>query len=293
MATADGFADRWFKSADGLTLHARDYGAEGTSGRLPVVCLPGLARTAADFHDLALHLAPERRVVVVESRGRGRSERDPDWRHYDIPHELADLLAGLAALGIARAIFVGTSRGGLLTMALATQRPGTIAGAVLNDIGPVIELDGLKRIASYVGKLATPADWTAAAAALKASGSDHFPALSDADWRALAGAMWREEDGRLVLDYDPAIGNTLSAVDLTTAMPPAWPLFDALPQVPLLVLRGERSDILSAATAAAMASRRPAATVLEVPGQGHAPLLRGALLAPLAEFIRRCDPPPA
>jgi pimeloyl-ACP methyl ester carboxylesterase len=288
MAAAEAFADRWFQSADGLRLHARDYGAD-QPGRLPVVCLPGLARTAADFHDLAVHLARERRVAVVESRGRGRSARDPEWRHYDIPHELADLLAGLAVLEIPRAVFVGTSRGGLLTMALATQRPALIAGAVLNDIGPAIELEGLRRIAGYVGRLATPPDWSAAAAALKASGSAHFPALSEGDWLALAGAMWREEDGGLVLDYDPAIGNTLSTVDLTTAMPPAWPVFDALPRVPLLVLRGEHSDILSAETAAAMAARRPDVTLLEVPGQGHAPLLRGALLAPLAAFVRRCD----
>jgi pimeloyl-ACP methyl ester carboxylesterase len=288
MGDTAGFADRWFKSTDGLTLHARNYG-RGRAGALPVICLPGLARTAADFHDLAAYLAQERRVAVIESRGRGRSERDPDWRHYDIPHELADLLAGLTALDIPRAVFVGTSRGGLLTMALATLRPAMIAGAVLNDIGPVVELAGLQRIAGYVGKLAPPADWEAAAAALKSGDGVRFTALTDADWRALARAMWREEDGRLVLDYDPAIGNTLSTVDLTTALPPAWPIFDALPPVPVMVLRGENSDILSAETAAAMVARRPGVTLLEVPGQGHAPLLRGALLAPLAEFIRRCD----
>lgn len=283
------FADRWFRSTDGLTLHARDYGA-ATVGRLPVVCLPGLARTAADFHDLAAHLAGERRIVVIESRGRGRSERDPVWQHYDISHELADLIAGLEALGVGPAVFVGTSRGGLLTMALATQRPSAIAGAVLNDIGPVVEIAGLRRIAGYVGKMAPPADWAGAVAALKQGNAAQFPALDDDDWRTLAAAMWREENGALVLDYDPAIGNTLTTVDLTAALPPAWPVFDALPAVPVLVLRGEHSDLFSRETAAAMAARRPNVEVVEVPGQAHAPLLRGALLPWLAAFIRGCDP---
>jgi pimeloyl-ACP methyl ester carboxylesterase len=292
-ATADAaFADRFFVSSDGLRLHARDYG-KAAGSHLPAVCLPGLARTARDFHELALHLATDpaapRRVVVVESRGRGRSAYDPNWQNYDVRIELGDLMVGLDALGLARALFVGTSRGGLLTMALASARPGAIGGVVLNDIGPVIEPAGLQRIAGYVGKLPEPQNWRDAAAALKRAGAAGFPALGDDDWRAVAEAMWREDNGRLVLDYDPAIGRTLEGLDAAKGLPSAWPLFDALPKVPLMVLRGENSDILSAGAAAAMAARRPGTEVVEVRGQGHAPVLRGALLDTLARFARRCD----
>ena len=293
IAASAAYADRFFTSLDGFRLHARDYGRTDRA-RLPVVCLPGLARTARDFHELACRLAADRaaprRVVVIESRGRGRSAYDPDWHHYDVRVEVGDLLRGIDALAVPRALFVGTSRGGLQTMALASVRPHAIGGMVFNDIGPAIELAGLQRIAGYVGKMAPPRDWDEAVAALKGRDAGHFPALDDDDWRAVAEAMWREENGRLVLDYDPAIGRTLDALDPTKGLPSVWPLFEALPPVPLMVLRGANSDILSRDTALQMAARRPGSEIVEVPGQGHAPVLRDAdLLDALTAFALRCD----
>lgn len=155
------FASVFVTTTDGLRLHARDYApADGGTARLPVVCLPGLSRTASDFHALALALTGDtkapRRVLALDYRGRGRSDYDPDWRRYDPRVELGDLMQVLAALGVGEAVFVGTSRGGILTMALSAARPALIRGAVLNDIGPVVEAKGLIRIRGYVGKLPTP-----------------------------------------------------------------------------------------------------------------------------------------
>src|SRR3954470_10419526 len=194
------YADLFVSAADGLRLFARDYGPR-TGSALTVVCLPGLARTAADFHELALTLSQDgtrsRRVLALDYRGRGRSEYDHDWRNYDLKVELADVLAVLTAAGVEEAAFVGTSRGGLLTMALSAARPALLRGAVLNDIGPVIEGRGLARIRGYVGKLPAPADYGVAVDILKKLMSAQFTALSEEEWRSWAKATWREENGRL------------------------------------------------------------------------------------------------
>src|SRR5919204_7018395 len=181
---------------DGLRLHVRDYGAR-LARALPVVCLPGLARTAADFESLApaLSTAGQRRVLVLDYRGRGKSDYDPNPANYNLHVELADLLAVLAALGIARATFIGTSRGGILSMLLAVARPTAIAGCVLNDIGPVIELEGLMRIKGYVGKLPAPASFGEAADKLRRRFGNHFPKWDDADWRAFAHRTFKEDGG--------------------------------------------------------------------------------------------------
>jgi pimeloyl-ACP methyl ester carboxylesterase len=192
------YADLFVSAADGLRLFARDYGPR-TSTALAVVCLPGLARTSADFHELALSLSQDgkrsRRVLALDCRGRGRSEYDRDWRNYDVKVELADVLAVLTAASIEEAAFVGTSRGGLLTMALSAARPALLRGAVLNDIGPVIEGRGLARIRGYVGKLPAPADYGEAIDILKKLMSAQFTALSAEEWRSWAEATWKEENG--------------------------------------------------------------------------------------------------
>ena len=193
------YADLFVSAADGLRLFARDYGPR-TGTALAVVCLPGLARTSADFHELALSLSQDgkrsRRVLALDYRGRGRSEYDRDWRNYDLKVELADVLAVLTAASIEEAMFVGTSRGGLLTMALSAARPALLRGAVLNDIGPVIEGRGLARIRGYVGKLPAPADYGEAVDILKKLMSAQFTALSEEEWRSWAEATWKEENGR-------------------------------------------------------------------------------------------------
>jgi pimeloyl-ACP methyl ester carboxylesterase len=278
---------------DGLALHVRSHGPR-TGAALPVVCLPGLARTTADFEALAAALASDpkapRRVIALDSRGRGRSEYDRKAENYSLPVELADLVAVLTALEIARAVFVGTSRGGILTMLLAAARPAAIAGCVLNDIGPVIEPKGVMRIKSYVGKLPQPASFDDAGRMLRGMFASQFPALSNDDWTAFARRTFKQADGRIVPDYDEKLATTLAAVDLEHPLPELWSQFDALARVPVMVIRGGNSDILSAATVEAMRARHPGLDVAEVADQGHAPLLMEAgVIARIAAFVVGCD----
>jgi pimeloyl-ACP methyl ester carboxylesterase len=276
---------------DGLRLHVRDYGAQ-PSHALPVVCLPGLARTAADFESLAPVLSSEgqRRVLVLDYRGRGKSDYDPNPKNYSLNVELADLLAVLTALGISRAALIGTSRGGILTMLLAVARPTVIAGCVLNDIGPVIELEGLMRIKGYVGKLPRPASFGEAADKLRQRFGSHFPKWDDADWHAFAHRTFKEEGGHIVPDYDPALATVLAAVSQERPLPPMWREFDALAHIPVMVVRGTNSDILSAATVQVMRERRSSVEVVEVADEGHAPALSDATTAgQIAAFVAACD----
>ncbi len=284
--------DIYVTAPDGLRLHVREYGERIAPG-LPVVCLPGLARTTGDFDTLAPALAagPDhpRRVLALDSRGRGLSEHDRN-ANYTIPVELADLLAVLTARAVARAVFIGTSRGGLLTMALATTRPAAIAGAVLNDIGPVLEPQGLMRIKSYVGKLPQPRSFEEGADILRRLFGAQFPKLGDAEWLASARRMWRQDHARLALTYDPRLSQALADIDPATPLPPLWPQFDALGHVPLMVIRGANSDLLSPATFAAMQARRADLTAVEIPDQGHAPLLaEPETIARIAAFVAHCE----
>lgn len=284
------FIDLFMPSSDGLRLHARIYGEANAAGS-PIVCLPGLTRNAHDFHGLALRLSGDdlrRRVIVIEYRGRGQSERDPDWRHYTVAVEATDIRQMLKALHISQAIFIGTSRGGLVTMALAATAPHLIKACVLNDIGPVIEVEGLRRIASYVGKGTMPKDWDEAVKRLRASNTD-FTDLSDEEWQEFARAVFvQRDDGQLSLSYDPALGNTLTGIDFSKPIPSAWPLFDLLKAYPVLTLRGEHSDLLSDATLVEMAKRHEAMEALIVSHEGHAPFVgRERTAKAIADFVGR------
>ena len=294
IAPDTGYRSRFVTAPDGLVLHLRDYGPFG-SPLTPVVCLPGIARTAFDFHDLALALSggeAPRRVLALDYRGRGLSQHDRDWRNYDITIEMDDCLAAMTAMGVHQAIFVGTSRGGLITMAIAAARPTAIRAAVFNDIGPVIEPKGLIRIRGYVGKLPQPRDYGQAVEIMKTISDKQFPGLDDAGWMKLARGTWREADdggkkkpSTLQPVYDPALLKGLAGLDLEKPLPPLWTLFAALSHAPLLVLRGEHSDILSGETVAEMAKRHPACETHTVAGQGHAPLLDGESATRIADFI--------
>jgi pimeloyl-ACP methyl ester carboxylesterase len=288
-----GFASLFVTAQDGLRLHVRRYGAPAAR-RLPIVCLPGLTRNGSDFHELGLALgkdaAEPRLVFTIDARGRGRSGYDANPDNYSFPVELADVLAALTALDIGRAIFLGTSRGGILAMLLGAARPATLAGVILNDIGPVIETQGLIRIKGYVGKMPTPHSFADGAELLRRLGDAQFTAMTPAQWLAQARRTWTQTGKGLVLDYDPAISRTLEAVDAERPAPPLWGAFDSLARVPLMVVRGANSDILSAATVDAMRDRRLDIDVVDVPDQGHAPLLAEAdIIARIAAFVTLCD----
>ena len=288
-----GFESLYVTAQDGLRLHVRRYGAAAPR-RLPIVCLAGLTRSGADFHELACtfstNAAEPRLVIAIDTRGRGGSDFDPNPENYSFPVELSDVLAVLTALEIGPAIFLGTSRGGLLTMLLGAARPAAIAGVILNDIGPVIDTKGLVRLKGYVGKLPTPKSFQDGAEILRRLGSAQFTAMTAEQWLDQAKRTWRETDKGFVLDYDPALAATLDTVDLERPLPPLWAQFDALARVPLMLIRGANSDLLSSATVDAMRARRLDIDVLEVPDQGHAPLLvERDVIARIAAFVTLCD----
>jgi pimeloyl-ACP methyl ester carboxylesterase len=280
----------FISASDGLRLHARLHGNKA-SRLLPVVCLPGLARTAEDFDRLAgILVGKGRRVIALDYRGRGLSDYDRNPANYSFPIELGDVLAVLTALDALPAIFVGTSRGGILTMLLAALRPTAIAGCVLNDIGPVIEPKGLMRIKGYIGKLPQPRSYEEGAEILRRLFDAQFPKLTPEDWLASARRAFKKERGAFVPTYDVKLAKTMEGVDFEKPFPPLWAQFDAIPAVPVMVIRGENSDILTAATVDAMRTRRPALEAVEVPDQGHAPLLaEDAIIARIADFAKRCD----
>ncbi|MDE2362236.1 MAG: alpha/beta hydrolase [Hyphomicrobiales bacterium] len=277
---------------DGLKLHYAQWGDRLAPGA-PVVCLPGLARTTEDFGPLAEALAnggTPRRVLALDYRGRGRSEYDRDWKNYDVRIENDDILAVLDAAEVARAIFVGTSRGGLHAMTLAAVRPTLIRATVLNDIGAVVEPLGLLRIKGYVGKLPAPRTWDEAVTIAKSVMSAHFTGLSDADWRAYAHMTFAEKDGRLAARYDPKLARTLEAIGPDMPRIELWPQFEALAQRPVLVVRGEHSDILSNETFEAMQRRSAACEGYVAPGQGHAPLLIDPQsIGRILEFVEKAN----
>jgi len=288
----DRATSTFISAPDGLRLHARCYGARSAPA-LPVVCLPGLARTAEDFDALGKALASDeslpRRVIALDYRGRGQSEYDRDPANYNFQVELADLLAVMAALDATPAILIGTSRGGILAMLLAAVRPSAIAGVVLNDIGPVIEPKGLMRIKGYVGKLPQPRSFEEGAEILRRLFDAQFPKLGPDDWLASARRTFRQENGALVPTYDVKLATTLEGVDFEKPFPPLWSQFDALKDRPMMVIRGANSDILSPSTVEAMRTRRATLETIEVPDQGHAPLLADVdTIARIAEFAARC-----
>lgn len=287
------FTSLFVSARDGLKLHARDYGPLAAQA-LPVICLPGFARTAADFHELALALSQDdtrpRRVLALDYRGRGRSGYDKDWRNYDIRVELDDMLQLLVAVGIEAAVFVGTSRGGLLTMALAAARPTLIKGAVLNDVGPVIDARGLLRIRGYVGKLPVPRSYAEGAEILKRLSDQQFPLFGAPEWEMMARRTWTEREGRIVPDYDPNLLKVLGELDLEAPLPVLWGYFAGLNAVPLLAIRGANSDLLAEKTLVEMSERHPDCQIFVAPGQGHAPLLGSKdMVRRISKLIARAE----
>ena len=288
-----GFASAFVTAQDGLTLHVRRYGSRHASAH-SVVCLPGLARTAADFHPLATALAADpanpRLVLALDYRGHGQSQYDRNPKNYAIRVALADLSAVLAAFEITSAIFVGTSFGGVLAMMLAVLPPAAVAGVILNDIGPVMEPRGLMRIKSYVGKLPIARNFEEGAEILRWLFKAQFTKLAPQDWVAFAHRTWREGHGTLVPSHDPKLARALSFG--LEHLPTLWDQFDALARIPLMVIRRANSDMLARPTLNAMLARRDQLEVVVIPDQGHAPLLAEPMaIRRIAAFVASCDVP--
>jgi pimeloyl-ACP methyl ester carboxylesterase len=287
----NGFTERTWTSADGLSLVASDYAGGAGAAKSPVICIHGLTRNAKDFEVVAPVLAERtgRRVLAIDVRGRGRSARDPNPMNYNPIIYAGDLIALMGQAGLARAVFVGTSMGGLITMMLAASRPDLIAAAALNDVGPEVGAAGLARIAGYVGGGQPVQTWDDAVAYIRSINGEALPHLTDDDWRAFARRTFRETNDGLELDYDPAISHAFKAPPPAphAPQPTLWPLFNALASGrPLLVVRGAESDILEAATLAKMAEAAPHMQAVERPGVGHAPTLEEAqALDGLVKFL--------
>ena len=290
-AAKPGFEEIIYTARDGLRLYARHYRAPG-SARRPVVCLPGITRNSRDFHTIATALASDpicaRPVYTLDMRGRGMSAYDQDWKNYAVPIEMLDVVDFVTLRSLAGVALLGTSRGGLISMVLAAAQPSAVGCVVLNDIGPVVDIDGLSRIAGYIGRTPLPHSWADAARMVRDMNKHQFPRVSDAQWGEIARQFFNEENGRPAPGYDPKLSNALSVLD--GPMPALWPQFEALKRVPLMVLHGENSDILSAATVDEMARRHPRFTAHTVRWEGHAPLLRDAhTIEAVAEFLAGCD----
>ena len=264
------FTDRTWNSPDGLRLHYRDY--DGPRDRPPILCIPGLTRNARDFAPVADRFAGEWRVLVVDLRGRGTSEYDPKPANYIPQTYAADLLKLLDQLGIADAVFVGTSLGGIVTMVMAMRDAERIAGACINDVGPQIEQRGLDRISSYVGKPTSYSTWDELAQALMDDNHDAFPDWDLARWATFAHCTASDRDGAIRFDYDAAIAEGFNAA-ANAPQGDLWPYYRALAGRPVTLLRGELTDLLEVEVAERMASEIPDVELVTVPRVGHAPAL--------------------
>jgi pimeloyl-ACP methyl ester carboxylesterase len=279
MPELDGelWRDIYYASFDDLKLYVRHYPAPEAKLR-PIICLPGLTRNSKDFQTLAIYLSkhPEkpRNVYCFDYRGRGRSQYDRSWRNYTPFIELLDVLDFLTVRGLHKVGIVGTSRGGIIAMLMAALRPTAMGPVVLNDIGPVIETRGFARILGYVGRVPAPKTWPDAVTQLREMNERAFPDVNDAQWEEIARDVFDEHRGRPARAYDRRLSRALGTIDLSRAVPDLWPQFIALGQVPVFVLRGANSDLLSPDTLEAMIERHPNLRVLTVPDQGHAPLLK-------------------
>jgi pimeloyl-ACP methyl ester carboxylesterase len=276
-------ADHYLIARDGLRLHYRDF--PGRADKPPLLCLHGLTRNARDFADFAERYSPDWRVLVLDFRGRGLSDYDPLPARYNPLTYAADVLQLLDDLMISQAVFVGTSLGGLVTMTIAAMAPQRIAAAILNDVGPELDLAGLGRIQGYIGKGERFGSWEEAAAAIEGNQGVSYPNYGRDDWLAMAARNCREKDGAIVFDYDAAIVEPFKTAGAVPKVD-MWPLFAALGQKPLLVVRGARSDLLTAATADRMQQVAPHMKLATVEGVGHAPDLdEPAAVAAIDEFL--------
>jgi pimeloyl-ACP methyl ester carboxylesterase len=284
------YLDVWYHSDDGLRLYARDYPCSNSAGAAAptMLCMHGLTRNSADFHDFACHMRDRFRVIAVDQRGRGRSDYDRETANYTPLTYVRDMFILLAQLDLDSVVLVGTSMGGMMAFMMTAMQPDRVSGLVINDIGPDIDPVGLARIKSYVGRSAPVGDWDEAVAQAKEINGIAFPDFSDQQWLDFTRGIYHEENGRPVLSYDPAISQPMSDEQSGAVPPDLWPLFEACTGKPMLVVRGEHSDILAAESLDRMRGLHPALQVAVVPNRGHAPTLSEPVaLTAIDAFVQR------
>ena len=282
------YADLYFESSDGLRLYSRDYAANAADHSTPVLCLPGLTRSSKDFEALASVLAEKRRVISPDLRGRGLSEYDSNWQNYHPVQYMADTFLLLEQLEIPRVVIVGTSLGGWMAMLMSYERPDLVTGAVLNDIGPEANAEGLARVVNTTGTLETVDKFSAAIEQTRSCYEIAFPDWTDEQWRSYAQATYRQRpDGRFDLNYDRNIGRAAREGASGLEHDP-WQLFDALCDKPVLLLHGALSDILTEEIIVKMRDRQPDLNIATVPNRGHAPRLdEQEAINAITDFIAR------
>ena len=271
----DNYVDYWYESSDGLRLYARDYPCRATEKGNPatVLCMHGLTRNSADFDGLAGHLCSDYRVLSVDQRGRGRSDYDSVVANYTPLTYVQDMFGLLDRLQVSEVILVGTSMGGLMSFIMAAMQPARVSAMVINDIGPEVDQRGLDRINAYVGKSRPVSNWAEAVAQVRSIAAVAFPDFTEEQWQDFARDVYREDNGIPVLAYDPAISQPMNDANAGAVPPDLWPVFESVVKFPMLVIRGESSDILSRECIEQMRDRKRDLQVAEIPQRGHAPTL--------------------
>lgn len=275
---------RYYASTDGLRLFYRDTGPpahsiDGSAASAPgersppVLCLPGLTRNSDDFEDFAALITPSHRLIAVDLRGRGRSQYDPDRRNYHPGRYVEDIWTLLDHLELPRVDVVGTSLGGLMAMLMAHQRAERLGRVVINDVGPELDPAGLARIAAGAAQLPAVADWRHATQAVREATGVSFPDWPASRWEAFARRMYAPAtDGSLKPRLDAAVGTAMRE-GLSGLREDPWRLFQALAPLPVLVVHGEQSDLLTLPILEKMRRARTDLQTVTVPGRGHAPNL--------------------
>lgn len=275
---------RSFKTSDGLTLAFQDEG-QGT----PVLCLAGLTRNSRDFDFLARAIGDDVRLIRLDYRGRGASDFDPKYSNYSVPVEARDVVELLDYLNLSKAVIVGTSRGGLIAMMLAATVKDRLAGVLLNDIGPELIQDGLDKIMGYLGRDPSYQTYAEAQIGLPEFYAGQFDNVPKGRWADCAQMWWDETPKGLKINYDPKLRDAIVESSAQPA-PDLWPLFDALDGLPLALVRGANSDLLSEDTAANMRQKRPDMTFTNLPDRGHVPFLdEPEALAALRTLLLKVD----
>ena len=281
------YEDQYWESDDGLKLHYRDY--PGNDAKTAIICIPGLTRNVRDFEHLGDWLKGERRVIMVNLRGRGESEYAKDSATYNVKTYVSDIVKLMNEIALPKAVFFGTSLGGIVTMLMASRHPERVAGALINDIGPDVAQRGLDRIAENVGQGRSFGTWAHAARDKAEESGDIHPDYSLKDWIAFSKKLYRmNSSGRIKLDYDMKISEPFERKGGDNEV--LWRALESLKNVPTLILRGELSDLFSDATARKMVDRLNKAELVTVPRVGHAPTLEEpASLDAIAALLQRID----